>query len=388
MSMELIDLTSGNGDSDESLEQKINSIATQISTDTTINSRKAAMLQKTIENFGKEVSSILDLDIDLNEYMHETKHGNEVYHANTFQQELNKIADDSLIIYIKKAQLYKVYNTNGIGDFENDESTHYRNSRHGAAYEVVRDTHPQKLMIVIQDNIRDRRLLEIKKSIVEYIKKSGLSTNVNDLKVYSSNNNTEFVISSIQLKNLNAKESFIEDFIMYMQQNGETELANKIQVRPPPCELKGARFYNLPSIKTLIDGTPSLNSLDQLISTTHTAGGPVVIQNNTIIINNNNTITSNSNNNITINKSKQTTKKTIKSFIKYIYDTKPAWYLEDQFVDMDVIEEEYKTYFNDNTTTKNMVSRLLKDKIFSKSSRTNGITKKKLFPYTILKTLF
>lgn len=388
MSMELIDLTSGQGDSDDSLEYKINSIANQISSDTTINSRKAAMLQKTIENFSKEVSSILDLDIDLNEYMHETKQGNDVYHANTFQKELNNIADDSLIIYIKKAQLYKVYNSNGIGDFEMDESIHYRNSRHGAAYEVVRDTHPQKLMIVIQDNIRDRRLLEIKKNIVEYIKKSGLSTNVNDLKVYSSNNNTEFVISSIQLKNLNAKECFIEDFIMYMQQNGETELATKIQVRPPPCELKGARFYNLPSIKTLIDGTPSLNSLDQLISTTHTSGGPVVIQNNTIIINNNNTITSNSNNNITINKSKQTTKKTIKSFIKYLYDTKPAWYLEDQFVDMDVIEEQYKAYFNDNTTTKNMVSRLLKDKIFSKSSRTNGITKKKLFSYTILKTLF
>ena len=114
----------------------------------------------------------------------------------------------------------------------------------------------------------------------------------------------------------------------------------------------------------------------------------MVIQNNTIIINNNNTITSNSNNNITINKSKQTTKKTIKSFIKYLYDTKPVWYLEDQFVDMDVIEEQYKDYFNDNTTTKNMISRLLKDKIFSKSSRTNGITKKKLFSYTILKTLF
>jgi len=81
-------------------------------------------------------------------------------------------------------------------------------------------------------------------------------------------------------------------------------------------------------------------------------------------------------------------KRTIKTFCKYIYDNKPTWYLEDQFVDMDIIIREYKAYFNDKSTTKNMVSRLLNDKIFSKSARSNGVTKKKLFPYTVLNKQF
>jgi hypothetical protein len=250
-----------------------------------ITDKKFLKLSNIIKEFETQIKTELALDNNLYEYMHETKKNHEVYPANNFQSILNEISDDSLIIYVKKAQLYKVYNSNNLDDFSMDERTCYRASQYGPVYEVVRDANPQKLMIVIQDNVRDVKLQNIKSNIIEFIQKSSklAASKIPDLKVYDNDNHTEFIVSSIQLKNLQDKENFIDDFILFMKQKGETELADKIQHRPPPCDLKGARLYNLPSAKTLIDGKPLSDSLDQLLTTS--VRQPIVIQ-NTYIINN------------------------------------------------------------------------------------------------------
>jgi len=93
-------------------------------------------------------------------------------------------------------------------------------------------------------------------------------------------------------------------------------------------------------------------------------------------------------NKITINKySKKKQEKTIKSFCKHIYDTKPSWYLEGQYVDIDLIEDAYKTYF-DKDIAKSIISRNLKDILFTQTSRPGGVTMKKLVLYTELKKTF
>ena len=92
--------------------------------------------------------------------------------------------------------------------------------------------------------------------------------------------------------------------------------------------------------------------------------------------------------NITKSDSESNDLKTLKNFYKHIYDTKPAWYIENGRVELAVIEEAYRTYFNDELTTKLVISRQLNGKIFIPIPNTVRCTKKILVSYANLKKLF
>jgi len=81
-------------------------------------------------------------------------------------------------------------------------------------------------------------------------------------------------------------------------------------------------------------------------------------------------------------------KKTIKTFCKHIYDSRPKWYIPDSIVDIKLIENAYREYFCDNKSTPSSISRLLKGKIFHENNRVKGVTMKKLVSFAILKRNF
>lgn len=352
------------------------------------------ILQTKLREWVKDTEAITELDTSLQDYIHTTKNGNQIFNNLDFQNKMSNIGDDSLIIYVKKAQLYKVYEPDGFMDFERDESSHYHKPQYGPVYEVVRDEHPQKLMIVITDGISDDRIRTINQHIIEFVRSYHESADITmlDLNVYNNDNNTEFVVSSLRLKNLSEKERVIERFIKFMKQKGEMEIANKIQIRPPqPDELDGARFYKIPTLKRPI-GPINSTLIDQML-TPNKNSAPVVI-NNTYIIG---TVNTGNMNNGTINnvlpasnavQKNVVVKKSLKTFYKFLYDTRPPWYLENTLVSMDIIELAYRKYFNDNATTASVISRKLNGKLFVTGSRPGGIVKKKLIPYDTLKTLF
>jgi len=351
-----------------------------------LNEEKRRLYNVKVLELKKYKDSLLDLDLNLKEYMHATKNNNEVIDDLDFCEKVEDISNDSLIIYVKKAQLYKVYNPDGLDDFTQDAGTHYRRPEFGPAYEVVRDSHPQKLMIVVQNDIENNSLDSIKKHILEFIKKKPTHSRMtpSDLTVYNCDNNTEIVISSLKFDNIHEKELFIESFIIFMQEKGESEIANKIQIRHPPSSVPGTRFYQLPCSKTLVDDK-TLDLVEQLLTTT--GSKPSVVINNTYIIQNNVGNTSNVINNIN-NVTASNDVKTLKSFYKHLYDTKPTWYIENEFVPFGDIESAYREFFNDYTTKVMSLSRSLNKKLFIKSTRINQITKKKLVSYKVLKTLF
>jgi hypothetical protein len=334
------------------------------------------------------MNEILDLNLSLKDYLYETKKENSVYPANDFQNKLNEISEDSLIIYITKAQLYKVYKPENMDDFQNDNNTHYRKPEHGPTYEVVRDEHSQKLLIVIDGDIQNNKIARVEQYIKEFIDETSDTSGVSiaDLKVYNNNNTTEFIVSNIKLKNLHARESYIEDFIMFMRKRGENDIATKIQVRPPPCELKGARFYDLPSVKKLISSTtkPSADHIANHMVTN--LQQPVVIQQNTFIFNTvNNTINGDVKIKTASGKGSKQSVKTLKTFYKFIYDTKPEWYIENKTVSMRTIEDAYRSYFADTIISSSVISRKLKGYLFLDAGRSNGETRKKLVTYETLK---
>jgi len=328
---------------------------------------------------------VLDLDTQLRSWMYETQNTNTIIADTDFQEKLND--SDSLIIYVKNAQLYKIYKNDNMTDFEQDVGTHYRKpDDNGVAYEVIRDSLPQKLMIVMKVNMDSDQLKIIKKYIMDFIKSEPTlsETKPSDLKIYGNDNNTEFIVSSVLLDNMSAKELFIEKFIRFMQQKGENELANQIQLRLPPCyELEGARLNKIPYIKTMLENNSNTCLISDLLTNSKTINGNIIINNTYNIVGN--TINSNNTTNSNISVSQgQNSNKSIKSFCKYIYDTKPSWYIESKYVSLCDIENAYRNYFDDNDIALSMISKKLKGSIFTNSTRINNITKKKLVSYSVL----
>ena len=344
------------------------------------------ILSNDLDKLIRKKQKVLELDTQLRSWMYETQNTNTIIADTDFQEKLNDISSDSLIIYVKNAQLYKIYKTDNMTDFEQDVGTHYRKpDDNGVAYEVIRDSLPQKLMIVMKVNMDSDQLKIIKKYIMDFIQSEPTlsETKPSDLKIYGNDNNTEFIVSSVLLDNMSAKELFIEKFIRFMQQKGENELANQIQLRLPPCyELEGARLNKLPYIKTMLENNPSTCLISDLLTNSKTINGNIIINNTYNIVGN--TINSNNNNsNISVSQI-HNSNKSIKSFCKHIYDTKPSWYIESKYVALGDIEDAYRNYFDDDDIALSMISKKLKGSIFTNSTRINNITKKKLVSYIVL----
>lgn len=354
---------------------------------------KMEMLVDKLEEIKKFKDKLADLDLDYKEYMEETKNDNDVIPTSSFQDRMNDIDDDSLIIYVTKAQLYKIYKAENLDDFQNDDNTHFRRRELGPVYEVVRDSNPQKLTIVIKNGLLENKIQDVKECIVDFAKRtptlSGITTS--DLIVFNSDNNTEFLVGGLKLKNISEKEKIIESFIKYMRQKKESDISNRIELRAPPCdELEGARLYKIPSLKVQLGGNTS-NLVDQLITTTvPSSQNPVVINNTFIIQNNSNNVINSNNNNrsATVNNSNTSSTKTLKMFYKHLYDTRPDWYIENSVVEMSVIEAAYRTYFEDHVTSKQVISRQLNGSLFQSGKRQNNIVKKTLVSFVNLKKLF
>jgi hypothetical protein len=80
--------------------------------------------------------------------------------------------------------------------------------------------------------------------------------------------------------------------------------------------------------------------------------------------------------------------KTLKTFYKHIYDTKPSWYLENKFVNFSQIVEAYREYFEDYDTKSMVISRQLNNVLYKKGKRTKQIVTKKLISFDELKLTF
>jgi hypothetical protein len=343
------------------------------------NDHKSIIITQKLKEWIEEIKELNALDIALqNGIKNMTINETDIIGKEEFPRKLKSIRDDVLIIYIKNAQVYRKYKLDDLNEFRNHNNTVYRHN--GPIYEVSRDSHKQKLMIVLADD-EDNRLELMQGYIIDFLKKYPRlgKTKNSDISIFQNGCNIEFLVNNIQLSNLDEKQEFIDDFVMFMHKKGEFDIAQKIQLRPPPSAIKGVKFYELPLNKQpLKESTADI--LDQLITTAANNNVPVVnvVVNN--IVNIDNSVRTN---NTTINNNSE--QKTTKSFCKYLYDERPEWYLENKYVDIEIISNAYVEYFGYENIARSSISRLLKGKIFNNGMRTKGVTSKKLFTFAHLK---
>lgn len=363
---------------------RFDTLVQELAQHSNMNSQKINILNEKMQELVEFKRNLMDLDTDLNEFFYDSKNNNQIIPDSEFSTKMGEINSDSLIIHIKKAQIYKVYDAKNLEEFQNDDNTIYRSQRTGPVHEVVRDNYPQKLIILVNDDVDEAQLLDIKNNIITFIKKNKHFAEIttSDVKAFSVDGNTEFVLSHVKLTNIYEKEKIIEQFIIFLNRCGKQELSKKIQFRPTTSLVEGVKLYKLPNAKKSLDNTP-YNTVDMLLTT------PVsnsIIINNTYIINNTvNTVNNgNINNVVNITSNDKNDTKSLKTFKKFIKDTKPEWYKENTYVEMNIIEKAYREYFEDELTTSSIISRNLNKVLFVKASRANNVNKKLLLKYSEL----
>jgi len=355
-----------------------------------MNAEKIELFKEKLVEFDKFRKSLVSLNLELQEYMCMSKKNNEIIPNHEYQDRMDAISNDSLTVYVSKAQVYKVYPYENIDDFENDDGTHYRKPEYGPVHEVVRDKNAQKFNIIVTSILNLDQINLIKSHLLTFVKRNRAfeSFKLNDITVFKYDGNTEFIMASIKLENIFEKDKMTESFIKFMRQKEESDLANKIQIRQPICdELEGARFYKLPSAKTPLENQ-KFNILDQLLTTSIPSKSQPSVYIGNIYITQNHNNSHNNTNITTINNESATDNKSLKTFYKHIYDEKPVWYVEKGKVDIDVIENAYRMYFDDHVTTKSIISRQLNGNIFNPVGNSKRTSKKILVSFTDLKKLF
>ena len=69
--------------------------------------------------------------------------------------------------------------------------------------------------------------------------------------------------------------------------------------------------------------------------------------------------------------------RSLKAFCKHLYDTRPLWYVEGEYVDLEVIDNAYREYFGGDET-RSQIAKKLNGILYDESDRINGVTKKRL----------
>jgi hypothetical protein len=325
--------------------------------------------------------------------------------VNDMEEKVKELDKGSLVLYSKKANSYVVYDPNKVGNFIQDYSTVFKNE---TIFEVVMDNNPQRLVFVIKYNMTDAHINQLKTGILRYIKSnSTYNATHSDVKVFrdTEENRTkvEIIVKTVIFDSVYEKMKFVGGFKQFLASDAREEvmdaliIADKIDFYGPKAKGIEAQLYKTPSLKSQVVRVPGDDNPDKIFDLMMT---PIVI-NNTFVVNGNiqNTVNNIAGdyiargatvNKTTIKKQKvvieKNKKKTIKDFYKYIYNTKPEWYVENGKVEWSTIEEAYRSYFNDQQTPRQTISQKLNGYLFTASGRSNsGMTCKRLFSYDDLK---
>lgn len=347
---------------------------------------KMAKLYEMSEIFIENMEKILRIDMELVNALEDLdKERKNTYFSDDFSAKMDAIADDSTIIYLKNAEIYKVYAASASNELFDHMRTNFKIQ---PIYEVIRDQHPQKLVIVV-DEPDYERLKNVEKNLTEFIKQNKCVSHDADpdIRILGNKNKTEFLVTNVIFNNLMEKTVFTEKFVCYMSKK-EKEISEKIQLQPEASGVPGIKYYDVPTNKINRRDGRINDDLTLLISKYPTSN---IVLNVTYNINNsinntgNGTIKNKTIAKVIIN-SGPPTKKDIRAFYTYLYNTKPDWYKEDMYVDFKHIEKFYKMFFPGKSYNSSQISKQL-NQIFLNSKRSKGTTYKMLVSFDKLKEL-
>lgn len=306
--------------------------------------------------------------------------GSKLYQKKEYSEIMSKIDKSSVIIYFKKANVFKVYTPQTLESyFIGQSNTALKNK--GDIYEVVNKNTPQKIIILIDGSISSD-LHKIRDYIFKFLTlKVCPDLNESDLTIFNNHQtkHLEILINGIYVNSYEEKEVIIKQLIDYIEteeMNKENPLdIGKIEPRRVK-EFTDAEVFLIPERKVCVENN-KYESLKKYVSNINNCRA-LTIQGSTINIINvqggTNTILVNGDqHNESLNEESDTIDD-IQNFIDYIKHDKPSWYKGGSWVFINTLYEKFGDFCDSNMNI-NKFSRGVHTKLFKKKA-TKYINKK------------
>jgi len=305
---------------------------------------------------------------------------NDLVKKEKFADIIKAIDQGSTVVYFKSAQLFKVYKKTELESLLGGQiRTIYKQLNE--SYEVVPNDSKQKIIILGDVSLADN-IERIKTYIVSFMISEGIDEFTdNDIVCYKGKDSIEIIINDYYVENQMEHDEIVKKLLHYIfQQEKNTKIVQKINTLSY-SEFDGVKMVSMPSDKQLL-ATKYIEPLLTMISNVNQCSG----FRSQINLNVTNIITDNSVHNHTIIHESANNTENVYSFIKYIRDNKPEWYLEDEWVKKDIIINQYNDLYDD--ITKRAFSTMFKDKLYlSEKRKTSNKTREtfiKLFKFSDL----
>jgi len=348
-----------------------------------------AILQNCLERLNKtehdddileKVQTMIDdaqqrskLDKDLINLLHclSESDGSKLYQKKEYSEIISKIDKSSVVIYFKKANVFKVYTPQTLESyFIGQSNTALKNK--GDIYEVVNKNTPQKIIILIDASISSD-LNKIRDYIFKFLTlKVCPDLNESDLTIFNNHQtkHLEILINGIYVNNYEEKEVIIKQLIDYIE-NEEMNKENPLDIgKIEPRRVKeftDAEVFLIPDRK-ICTANNTYDPLRKYVSNVNNCRA-LTIEGNTINIINvsgdNNTILLNGDQNNLVSPEEPENIDEIQDFIYHIKETKPLWYKEGSWMLINALYTKFKE-FCDSSISVNKFSRDTHLRLFKK----------------------
>lgn len=299
-----------------------------------------------------------------------------IYQKNQYSEVMKNIDNTSFVILFKNAGLFKVYTPTILEQYLHGQMiTNREFKKTSEIYEVVDRKRPQKIIIIIDGSI-ENELNKIREYIFTFFSKYADSLDKKDIVSFKNpiTKNLEILVNGMYVKNYEDKELIINNLLSYIEseeQKMESSLdIGKIAPRRM-CEIPNADIFLIPQKKDILDSS-ALDIIHKYISDTSNC---VLLNGSINIINVTNSIIGNNNiNNIGTTTDVDTEKDNIETFVNFIKENKPTWYLEGKWIFISELYSKFQETCDSDITIANFSKNGI-DVLFTKRE-TRRINKK------------
>ncbi len=351
----------------------------------------AELLKQSIEKY----TELLSLDKELFTRLQDIadSYGETVYTGDQFAEMMQKINNQSIIVYFKTANSFRVYDASKISTLlTNHLSADFRRDRQ--MFEVIPNHLPQKVVILCDRNITNH-IGTIKNYVVEYLKSQKVTINDTDIKMFEDDTNlnlVEIIINGFYVSDFAERTKIVNGLMNFIDLKEKNSVTNEHMTRHMEVRREFIKFENnllvtMPNCKRLVNGG-DFEITDALVGVPidciNIRGDTYVFNiNGGIHITNNNNNTTNVTNNYSVDGGRQY------DFGKYIKEEQPEWYIPGEWISGEILRQKYVEQFGEIAA--NIFAKRFKNKIYDESKRQAGkdgkVTKYLLYAFEDIKEL-
>jgi len=344
------------------------------------NPKAAIDLKNSIDRYQTDLSVDKDLLIRLKDIANIRKE--QLMTGDQYPDLLKKISKDSIIIYFKSADVFRVYDGSQVtSDLTNHLNADF--SKNKDIYEVIPNDLPQKIIIMCEKGIAGH-MKDIISYVIEFMESKGVKgMKESDIRTFENDSGfVEIIVNGFYAANYDEREKIVRGLMRFIDLKEKNSMVTDKMRRHEFTPFENTQMVAMPNCKTQLDGR-GFNLVDVLIRNIdqckNLSTGNVYINIGTLNVADTVNMADTINNNMSPKKKKTV----VGDFCSYIKTNKPDWYTPEKWIPKDLLRNKYIEQFGNITGPK--FHKIFVDKIFKNSRRAtikgDRVTQVLLFHY-------